>query len=240
MGSRIRRSPLFAAAVFGVLAALSGISESGPWSPTAVFAQSGASVNGVILITDRSGIPPNSPIPDTTVSLYSMDRILQTKSDQKGLFAFANVPSGTYILEATRPGFTTKNLGTIQVNKRSVGPFSITMSIANPGCGNAYSVSYAAGIAGRTLRGLLRDTERPLADADVSLATAVGTRLVASQRSTGKGEFEFADVEPGQYVLRVSHSRYHDQLTEPFWIVRESGTEIGIRVIKLGQMIVCQ
>jgi hypothetical protein len=235
------KSSLIAGAVLGVLAVVSGITDSGLWSATAVLAQSGASLSGVIVITERMGLPPNMAIADATVSLYSTDRILQTKSNHKGQFGFANVPSGTYILEATHPGFKTKNLGTIQVNNKSVGPFSITMSIANPGCGHLYSISYAAGVAGRTLRGLLRDTEQPLADAEVSLANAVGTRVVVtSQRSTGKGEFEFANVEPGQYILRVSHPGYHDELTEPFWIVRESGTEIGIQVIKLGQMIVCQ
>jgi hypothetical protein len=238
---RIRKSLLIAAAIPGVLAAVSSINESGPSilpGATAVYAQSGATVSGIVTVS--IGGQAYGPIADATISLYSTDRILQTKSDQQGHFGLANVPPGTYILEATSPVFKTTNMGTIQVNNKSVGPFSIAMSIANPGCSDLYSISYAAGVAGRTLRGLLRDTEQPLADAEVSLANAVGTRVVASQRSTGKGEFEFGNVEPGRYVLRVSRPGYHDQLTEPFWIVRESGTEIGIRLIKLGQIIVCE
>lgn len=240
MGFRMRKSLLIAAAVLVVLAVVSGITESGLWSATAVLAQPGASLSGVIVITERMGLPPNIAIADVTVSLYSTDRILQTKSNQQGQFGFANVPSGTYILEATHPGFKTKNLGTIQLAAKGVWPFSITMDIAIPGCPSPNSISYAGGVAGRTLKGVVLDAKQPIADAEISLASAVGTRVVASRRSTGKGEFEFANVEPGQYVLHVSHPGYHDELTEPFWIVRESGTEIVLQVLKLGQIRVCQ
>lgn len=240
MGLRMRKSPLIAAAVLVVMAVVSGITESGLWSATAVLAQPGASLSGVIVITERMGLPPNSAIADATVSLYSTDRILQTKSNQQGQFGFANVPSGTYILEATHPGFKTKNLGSIQVSDKSAGPFSITMDIANPGCGSPNSISYAGGVAGRTLKGAVLDEKQPLADAEVSLASAVGTRVVASQRSAAKGEFEFANVEPGQYVLRVSRSGYRDELTEPFWIVRESGTRAEVQMLEQGLIRVCE
>ena len=243
MGFRMRKSPLIAGAILGVLTVVSGISEFGPSilpGATAVFAQSEASVSGVIVITDRIGLPPNSAIPDATVSLYSTDRILHTKTDQKGQFGFASVPPGTYILEATHPGFKTKNLGTIQVAEKSAGRYSITMDIANPGCISPDSISYAGGVAGRTLKGAVLDSKQPLTDAEVSLASAVGSRVVASQRSCGKGEFEFANLEPGQYVLRVSHPEYHDELTEPFWIVRESGTTAEVQMLKQGLIRICQ
>jgi len=243
MGFRMRKSLLIAGAVLGVVVAITSVYQSSPWTKdlpgaTAAFAQSAGNLSGVI--TDMTGGEPRGAIADATISLYSTDRILQTKSDQKGQFAFASVPPGTYILEATRQGFQTKNLGTIQIADKSAGPFSIAMRIANPGCDSPDSISYAGGVAGRTLKGAVLDAKQPLADAEVSLATAVGTRVVASQRSAGKGEFEFANIEPGRYVMRVSHPEYHDGLTEPFWIVRESGTEVELQVLKLGLIRVCQ
>jgi hypothetical protein len=224
------------------MAAVSSVNESGPWAKnlpgaTETFAQSAANLRGVI--TDMLG-GQSSAIADATVRLYSPDRILQTKSDRRGQFGFTNVPPGTYLLEATHQGFKTKKLGAIQVTEKSAGPYSITMEIATSDCGGPYSISYAGGIAGRTLRGVVLDDKQPLADAEVSLASAVGTRVVASRRSAGKGEFEFDKVEPGQYVLRVSHSGYRDELTEPFWVVRESGTEVVIQGLKLGLIRVCQ
>lgn len=243
MGFRRRKSPLIAGVIFGVMAAVSSVNETGPWAndlpgATAALAQSAAHLSGVI--TDMTGGEPRGAIAEATVRLYSTDRILQTRSDQQGKFAFARVPPGTYILEATRQGFQPKNLGTIQIADKSAGPFSIGMRIANPGCDSPDSISYAEGVAGRTLRGVVLDSKQTVTDAEVSLASAVGTRVVTSQRSSGKGEFEFGNVEPGRYVLRVSHPGYHDELTEPFWIVRESGTEAVLQVIKLGQMRVCQ
>jgi hypothetical protein len=243
MGFRMRKSSWIAAAILGVLAIVSGLNESGPWAKnlrgsTAAFAQSVANLSGVI--TDMTGGEPRGGIGDATVSLYSTDRILQTKSDQKGQFEFADVPQGTYILEATRQGFQTTNLGTVQIAGKSTGPFSIAMRIANPGCESLYSISYAGSVAGRTLKGVVLDSQQRVVDAEVSLANVVGARVVASQRSSAKGDFEFANVEPGRYVLRVSHPGYHDGLTEPFWIVRESGTAVVVQVVKLGQMRVCQ
>jgi hypothetical protein len=63
---------------------------------------------------------------------------------------------------------------------------------------------------------------------------------VAPQRSAAKGEFEFANVEPGQYILRVSHPGYHDQLTQTFWVVRESGTMAEVQMLKQGLIRVCE
>jgi len=204
----------------------------------AVQAQSRVTLTGVI--TDTIGGQRTGAISDATVSLYSMDRILQTKSDQTGQFRFANVPPGTYILEAAHQGFKTKKLETIQVTARSAVPIAITLEIASNDCGSPDSISYAGGVAGRTLTGVVLDSKQPLAEAEVSLASAVGTRVVASQRSGRKGEFEFTNLEPGQYVLRVSHPGYQDELTERFWIARASGTRIETTILKQGLIRVCQ
>src|SRR5256885_16408638 len=49
--------------------------------------------------------PNSAPIPDARVTLYSLDRILQTKSDSSGRFKFDAVPTGKYEFEVLAQGF---------------------------------------------------------------------------------------------------------------------------------------
>lgn len=234
---------LLSAVVAGsLLAAFSDLNESCPWTKglldTTVRAQSETTLSGVITYT--YGDQQTGPIPDATVRLYSADRVLQTKTDKHGQFGFANVAPATYQLEAAHPGFKTRKLEAIQVTNQNAKPLSITLAVANMDCVGETSIFYADGVAGKTLIGVALDSKQPLADVQVDLVSAFGTHELASRRSNSKGEFEFANLEPGQYLLRVSHPGYHDELTESFWIVRESGTRVVIGMLKQGMIRVCQ
>ncbi len=201
---------------------------------TATQAQSIATLSGVI--TDAF----DAQLTDATISLYSVDRVLQTKSDVKGQFRFAQVPPGTYHLEAERQGFKTKRIAAIQAIDKNES-LSISLDVASTGnCTREDSISYADAVAGRKLMGIVLDAKQPVADAKVDLVSASGTRVLSSGRSNGKGEFLFADVDPGQYSLRVSHSRYQNERTERFWIARENTTKVEIEIIKEGLLRVCE
>jgi hypothetical protein len=49
--------------------------------------------------------PQSAPIPGARITLYSLDRILQTTSDSSGHFKFNMVPTGNYEFEVVAPGF---------------------------------------------------------------------------------------------------------------------------------------
>ena len=92
----------------------------------------------------------------------------------------------------------------------------------------------------RSLAGVALDSKQPLANVIVDLVSASGRGALASRRSNSKGEFEFADLKPGQYQLSVHRPGYHDELTETFWVVRESGTRVVVGMLRQGLMRVCQ
>lgn len=197
----------------------------------ATQAQPEATLNG--LITDPFG----GQFPDATIRLYSVDRVLQVKSDEKGRFRFAGVPPGTYQLEATRPGFKTKKIAAISVTNKNA-PLSIILDVAaTDGCVWEDSISYVEAVDGRTLTGIVLN-ELPVAGARIDLASASGT-WVASGQSNFRGGFRFANAKPGQYVLRVSHPGYQDETTESFWIARETTTKVVTRIIKRGLIRLC-
>lgn len=199
----------------------------------ATRAQPKASVSGVI--TDAFG----APLADAIVSLYSLDRVLQTKSDGKGQFLFAHVPPCTYQMKTVHQGFKTKRVSGVQVADKNE-PLTVSLAVADSGdCSSFNSVSYNE-TAGRTLFGTVLDSRHPVVGAEVELIGAFNNRVLAAIRSNEKGEFRFTDLEPGQYHLRVSHAGYQVERTEEIWIARENGTEIEVEIIKQGLIRVCQ
>ncbi len=74
---------------------------------TATQAQDTGKVKGVVSVTVVGiiGDQASAPIPGAQVSLYSLDRILQTTSDSSGHFEFEAVPAGAYEFEVFAPNF---------------------------------------------------------------------------------------------------------------------------------------
>ena len=197
--------------------------------------QSGASVSGVI--TDVA----NQPIPGADMSLYSVDRILQTKSDKNGVFRFINVPIGTYQLESASPGFKLRKMWPIEVTNTNAPLVSLTMEVADAECAGMDRIAYASVTAGKSLKGIvIFDSKVPIPNAEVQLVRASETLVLISLRTNDKGEFLFDDLEPGRYILKVSHPGFLDAHTEVFWIARENSTEVAVEMLRQGFIRVCQ
>src|SRR5262252_10387609 len=76
----------------------------------AVATQQSGEISGVV--TDEFA----NVIAGATIHLYSLDRVLQTKSDATGHFRLSNVPVGTYELEVTNGSFKTKTIDQVKVS----------------------------------------------------------------------------------------------------------------------------
>jgi hypothetical protein len=201
--------------------------------PHAIATQSLATLAGVV--TDVVG----AQLRDATISLYSLDRVIQTKSDEKGQFRFAHVPPGTYEVQIAHPGFKTMKMAAIQVTDRNE-PLSISLDVASTGsCSAEESISYED-LNGMKLIGTVLDSQQPVPNAEVQLVNASGTHVQIAKRSNGKGVFSFDNLEPGQYYLRVSHSGYRTDLTKSFWITRENTTKVDMWIIRVGLLRLCQ
>jgi hypothetical protein len=200
---------------------------------SATRAQSSATLSGVT--TDTFG----ARLAGATISLCSVDRVLQISSDVKGQFQFAHVPPGTYQLEVAHQGFKTRRLAAVQLTDRNE-PLSVSLEVSDAGdCGSEDLISYA-GTSGRKIIGTVLDSGRPVAGAEVDLVSASAARALATVRSNDDGEFLLADLEPGQYSLRVSHPGHRDERTGSFWVARETTTKVQMEMTRQGLLRVCQ
>lgn len=195
--------------------------------------QSLATLNGVV--TDKSG----AKIDDVVVSLYSKDRVLQTRSNSQGQFRFARVPQGEYQFEVVRDGFIPRKPTVIRLIGRNE-PLAITLDVSETGhCINQHSTSYAD-TPGRKLTGVVLTSEQPLANAQVDLVGTSALTVVATTRSNNRGEFSFANLQPGEYSMRVSRSGFRDEQVASCWVAKETTTTVKIEMIGKDLLRVCQ
>jgi Carboxypeptidase regulatory-like domain len=205
-------------------------------------AQSGAKLTGVVL--DLNG----AVIVGTSVSLYSRHETLQTTSDSKGEFQFANLLPGTYRLEAKRIGFERMVIQPIHIKEEGPASPSITlkMEVAVYGdCGDSSSVSYEERESGTAqLAGAMQPVPpkpepnvdwpwTPFSSATVEILRASSNQVVASVHPDDYGRFQFSGLEMGEYSLRVSYGGYHEVRSENFQINAEDVTKVTVHVFPL-------
>jgi Carboxypeptidase regulatory-like domain len=70
--------------------------------------------------------------------------------------------------------------------------------------------------------GLVLDPDQPAPGANVNLISPATKEVIGSSRANDKGEFTFAKVDPEKYPLLVSRAGHQDELTENFWVARET------------------
>jgi hypothetical protein len=132
---------------------------------TSVWGQDTANLTGAI--TD----PASAPVANVSVTVSSLDRVLQAESDADGQFRFLSVPPAVYTLELSSPGFVKQ---TVPINLSDAGSRSLTVVLkvgSMPDmnyCGPHPSVRYeSAKFDGRQLAGIVRDYDelKPIAKA---------------------------------------------------------------------------
>jgi len=71
-------------------------------APFTTIQSTGSTVAGAVVDTFQA------PLSAATITLYSVRRVLQTKSDRLGRFEVTEVPDGSYHLEVVHSGFLGK------------------------------------------------------------------------------------------------------------------------------------
>jgi hypothetical protein len=192
--------------------------------------------------------PNSAPIPDARVTLYSLDRILQTKSDSSGRFKFDAVPTGKYEFEVLAQGFkrftrpdvlvtdpvrpTIPDKPTDLTTVMEIGPTGspreiiAVAEVAPAGtCGPSDSVTYgsrqtrdADALAGIVVN---RYPKMAVPGATLQLFDAAGT-LIARQQTNERGEFQFKQTAPGRYHILFQDPGYQDIEFPEFWVAAKT------------------
>jgi len=191
--------------------------------------QSGVTIKGVVL--DVTG----GYVAGASVRLYSLDSVRETKARADGQFAFPNLAAGTYDLESTSPGFRIQTIESIAITDKDLEPFSFKLQ---PGAGDSCAeirtdvdgyygafASYQERLNEVDAAGMVRDRlGSPLAHATLKLTRAGESHSVVSNDN---GEFTFAHLPPGKYVLNVLLEGYWS-VSRNLWLTRENVTRLTV------------
>ena len=105
---------------------------------------------------------------------------------------------------------------------------SLTMlPLESTGCGTFQpTVSYPERSGRMNLMGSLKDYSAGFVkDARVTLNVS-GARRGRSAGTNENGEFQFADIAPGRYTLKVTPEGYEERSVMEFWVTRENLTAL--------------
>jgi hypothetical protein len=190
-------------------------------SPPCLFAQSTAQIAGVVLD------PAGGFVSDASVSLFSLEKAREARTDSRGQFAFVNVLPGSYELQVKHAGFKTVSDASIRVTGTPVPQISIALQLESMDCGfSQVTASYPDRSGKVNLVGTVRDFSAGFVkNATLTLALLESGRGQAA-KTNEKGEFQFTNLPPGKYTLKVTREDYSERSGIDFWITRENLTRL--------------
>jgi uncharacterized surface anchored protein len=194
-------------------------------------------------VTDRKY---RVPVADAFITLYAEDRVRKGKTDKKGVFDFTSLPFQKYELKIWAPSYNTVFLPDNQVSSQRPTEVSIALDFWNasseqskpcqhetitPASIPSERVSYEERTSRTNVAGMIYDGENhKLVDsATVSLLdTGRIDNPVATAISDDSGAFQFYDVKPGKYALRITREGYYPVPPFlPFWVTYANLAKIG-------------
>jgi hypothetical protein len=166
----------------------SWLQQSSNSSQPAATALSTTSITGRVLLVGRSS--PQTPLRHAVVVLESGTRVQAVSSDSDGLFSFAGLPPGRYVLRVNHAGF-------IQV------PGPTAVDVSQPGAlARDLSVEPAAVLAGT----VIGKDGSPLSGVTVYarlIAGAATATVVSTTRTNDVGHYRLHTLRAGAYQIQV-------------------------------------
>jgi len=220
----VRARLLFVAGVLGALA-------SNVWPAVRL--------TGVVV--DQMG----AVIPETSVTLFSADRIREAKTDEMGQFEFASIPRGVFDLKAEHRGFVVRVIEDIRAEEGGDQHLSIMLNVAaTSSCGlGEPTIDYAVRHGTVNLTGSIADFwDGPLGGINdtVTNLKSQKTLVVTTNKN---GQFQLANLEPGKYTLNANQDGYSERSKVAFWITAANLTSLGpVYVLRKNEsrLIICQ
>jgi hypothetical protein len=193
-------------------------------------------------------------IPQASVQLFSGDHEWQATTDTTGAFAFSDLVSGTYDLEAYARGFNKRSIENLTIGNQDPNLLKVKLGVGSVGqCQDSTSVwpAYEATSDKPSLRGLIylvtgtadfapEPPPDPRAAATLSLLTADTETPVATIQMQHLGRFRFPDLNPGRYTLKVSLAGYGDRVYKDFRIRAGKNAILDIEIHKPGYITTCE
>jgi Carboxypeptidase regulatory-like domain len=194
-------------------------------------------------VTDRFA----TPAANVSVTLSSVERVLQTKSSTNGQFRFQGVPRGTYDLEFANPGFIKQKVSVDFSNGSAQSPTIVLQLSSQPNmdyCGAHPSITYdSPDSRNLKLAGVVRayENHRPRARAELALWPDDDAQTKTTAFTDAKGAFKIDNLPAGRYHLKVSLKRYLPTEVTPLLVPRENTVFIDIPIVKDDKrLIICQ
>jgi hypothetical protein len=198
-------------------------------------------------ISGRVEDPLSTLVANASVTLLSLNRVVQTRSRSDGTFEFAGLEPGVYAVEITAPGFTKK---TVPVTLQPDHLQEVISSVVTVGnmpdmerCGREVSVRYEAVIPSRAdLSGTLRDyfSRKPVRDAEITMAGKFHGLTPVVVRSDPHGRFSVPHLTPDFYDLRISRNGYENEELKTVAMPQKNQVLIESTLRKRTQLVACQ
>ncbi len=194
-----------------------------------VLADSGRTLRGTVV--EATG----TPIHNASVILDAgNNRIFTTETDDAGRFEFTGIASGVYELHIQSPGFATRTIAELYIDREGVLVLSLALdATTDSDCfgpeehiDSIYyekGASHGAHLGGEIYLPLEDITEKEaMEEATVSLYRKGEDRALQSQHPDKNGRFYFRGVDPGDYVAKVAYRDFL-QAQSPVFSVGPTG-----------------
>lgn len=151
----------------------------------------------------------------------------EVRTDGLGQFAFVALPQGIYELEVKSAGFKTVSYKGINVTSEPFPQISTTLQLESPGCGDFQpTASYPERSGKANLTGTVKDYSAGFVKNAALTLTLFGSSRGQSANTNENGEFQFSDLNPGKYTLKVTHKDYFERSVTGFWVTPKNLTTL--------------